>query len=552
MEKLLMPQQSRQAHSSWPTGKTPFVPTDLAPRPQKFEKKMAQATRDWLIFRAHEIAIRTAANQPLEAAEHDAATGWSRIVDQHAYVECLNDIVDARRVYDSSYQRVSGLYANGAAIPWSQGQIMILKWSLWSLEFLSKALRRLRAEQRRVRAHDYQNTSKISIRWIADQEQRAAVRIDRLQEAILLVSHAAPQSEESSSSGEGGAGGGVEGGGDINANAPEVDNGVGQVKDPSNPGGNASQQLSEVSEPVWNGLRRNKRPQGGIVDGQPPQKLPRHSNDKSAGGRGEQLANEDEPLKAGFKARVDFATRWSEFLKDGKENLQRWTELHRVAERVFQLGGPPEYPSGTGDDAQEEFRVRVCNVLQSVIGRLWQSRINKFSEDGNSTHQGAGWKEALLLAREAAMVKALAGEAWCPPPESPLPYTAALAAEKFGFGGAELGIPGQWAYLLSLGRGGQGEAGLWMSVRSDGNNNVIDVSTPIIHRSVYRAPECSFMKPMDVTDTLCSAWWSKTVISRVSGKSLQYGSRTPSRTTKNSSENRLCTRWRAVTTKLVL
>jgi hypothetical protein len=135
-------------------------------------------------------------------------------------------------------------------------------------------------------------------------------------------------------------------------------------------------------------------------------------------------------------------------LGDGEENLQGWTELHEVAKRVFQLGGPPECPNGTGDDAQEEFRVRICNVLQSVIGRLWQSRINKFSENGNGTQQGAGWKEALLLAREAAMLKALAGEACCPPPESPLPYTAALAAEKFGFGAAELGIPGQWAYLL--------------------------------------------------------------------------------------------------------
>jgi hypothetical protein len=150
------------------------------------------------------------------------------------------------------------------------------------------------------------------------------------------------------------------------------------------------------------------------------------------------------------------------------------------------------------------------------------------------------------------MRKALAGEACSPPPASPPPYTAAIAAEKFGFDGAESGIQGQWTYLLSLGRGGQGEAGLWMSVRQDENNNVIDVSFQVLHRPVYRAPEWSFMKPMDdITDTFCSAWWSKTSISRSTGKILQYGSKTPTRAMNSSSENRLCTVWRVAPTKLV-
>jgi hypothetical protein len=88
-----------------------FLPADLTPRPR--HSKMAQANRNWRIFRAHEIAIRTAVNQPLAQAELDAERGWSRIVDKRAYVECLKDITVARQVYDSSYQQVRGLYSNG-------------------------------------------------------------------------------------------------------------------------------------------------------------------------------------------------------------------------------------------------------------------------------------------------------------------------------------------------------------------------------------------------------------------------------------------------------
>jgi hypothetical protein len=117
---------------------------------------MAQANRNWRIFRAHEIAIRTAVNQPLAQAELDAERGWSRIVDKSAYVECLKDITVARQVYDSSYQQVRGLYSNGLVPvpPWPNVQITILNRALWSLKDLLRVIRRLRSEQRRTRAMD--------------------------------------------------------------------------------------------------------------------------------------------------------------------------------------------------------------------------------------------------------------------------------------------------------------------------------------------------------------------------------------------------------------
>ena len=422
---------------------------------------MAQANRNWRIFRAHEIAIRTAVNQPLAQAELDAERGWSRIVDKSAYVDCLKDITVARQVYDSSYQQVRGLYSNGLVLPWTNVQITILNRALSSLKDLLRVIRRLRTEQRRTRAIDWQNASGISIHWTMDQDQRAVARIDSLKKAIRLVSRPAPQSEEPSSSSSSSSSsseeeeGEGEGEGDQDPNAAEVENGVRQAEQPGNLGGNAPQQLSnEVSGPVRKGHgRKPKRPGEELVDEQPSLKSPWHSNDELA------LSNEDDDVDsedAELQAQLDFVTKWLAFLeeREGKDG-KRWEDMHEVADKVFQLCGQPEYPNETGDE--EEFRVRINKILESAI---WQSRIDKVSENGNGVHQGAKWKQTLQLAREAAMRKALGGEACSPPPASPLPYTAAIAAEKFGFGGAESGIQGQWTYLLSLGRGGQGEAGL--------------------------------------------------------------------------------------------
>jgi hypothetical protein len=338
---------------------------------------MAQANRNWRIFRAHEIAIRTAVNQPLAQAKLDAERGWFRIVDKSAYVECLKDITVARQVYDSSYQQVRGLYSNGLVPvpPWPNVQITILNRALWSLKDLIRVIRRLRTEQRRTRAIDWQNANRISIHWTMDQEQRAVARIDRLKKAISVVSRPAPQSEGSSSSsssseeeeGEVGGGGGGGGGGSVHQdpNAAEVDNAVRQVVEPGNPGGNAPQQLSnEVSEPVRNGLgRKSKRRGEEHVDEQPFLKSPRHSNDEPSPSKEEEDVDSE---SAKLQAQMDFLTKWAALLNEREgEDRQRWGEMHEVAEKVLQLYGQPEYPNETGDE--EKFKVRINKALESAI-----------------------------------------------------------------------------------------------------------------------------------------------------------------------------------------
>jgi len=119
--------------------------------------------------------------------------------------------------------------------------------------------------------------------------------------------------------------------------------------------------------------------------------------------------------------------------------------------------------------------------LEEAIGWAWQSRIDGASENGDVNGNGVNWKRTLQLARAEAMRRAREGEAevWSPPPESPPPVTAIDAARRFGFGGGDVGIGGEWAYLCTLGRGGQGEAVLWASVRFDDHGNAIDVSTSV-------------------------------------------------------------------------
>jgi hypothetical protein len=159
-----------------------------------------------------------------------------------------------------------------------------------------------------------------------------------------------------------------------------------------------------------------KRKQGVVpdpVDGEPLKKSQRHSN--AVDEHEEQLPH-GQDSEEDIQARHAFVTRWTEFLgvRTG-ENQARWVELYERANRVFQAWGEPEYPLDdvADDEAHKEFRIRINQALKTVIGRMWQPRIDKVSvnEDKSGAHQGAEWKRTLQLAREAAMRRAREGEA---------------------------------------------------------------------------------------------------------------------------------------------
>jgi hypothetical protein len=416
--------------------------------------KMAQANRDWLIFRAHEIAIRTAANQPLEQAELDAATGWSRIVDKSAYVQCLNDVAEARRASDLKFPRARDLYLvlgdlnNGAPIPWPVHHVAILRRALCSLEDLYGALQQLRVEQRRVRIRDPLNASAISIRWTFDQIRITGAEIDFMRGAVNVVSNGQEEPDDI----------------EIEEEDEEVKVKVEEDEDEDNedeepvrdgrrtrtPGGRNGQAQKNKADKADDGDSQDPDDDRDIINGR---KRLRKEKDKR--GPRKKRSPSDEDI-----ANTRFKKRWEDFF-DGIDFrvLDEWIELSEKAHEQWESGGPPEHPIGKDDDALEEFNVRMNRPLASVVGEAWQSHIDQHNANADATAPGIDWGPILQLAREGAMQRARDGkrtDIWPPGPSDDI-MTGAEIANTFGFGGDPTVFKGQWLYLNSIGDGAQGE-----------------------------------------------------------------------------------------------
>jgi hypothetical protein len=371
---------------------------------------------------------------------------WNLLVDKTANAGCLNDIAAADHALQPLYQRAQETHlANRVKGPWSGDLIQILRDCYEPLDVSSAALQQFKVVQEQPRSNGVPNVSLTSRRWTDDEIQLANSRLKWLEETIADVR---PMSvdEQEEQPGHSNA---------VNAHATgqEVD-----VHDPN-----------AVNAPA----NEQEEPQNSNAVG-----APANENKKQPSQR-HRPVNAPE---ANAEARMAFLDRRSKFLRARQgENQRRWCELYDLADRVQKKGGPFEFPNGDDDDAQEEFAVRINKALEEAIGWAWQSRIDGASENGDVNGNGVNWKRTLQLARAEAMRRAREGEAevWSPPPEPPPPVTVIDAARRFGFGGGDVGIGGEWAYLCTLGRGGQGEAVLWASVRFDDHGNAIDVSTSV-------------------------------------------------------------------------
>ena len=196
---------------------------------------------------------------------------------------------------------------------------------------------------------------------------------------------------------------------------------------------------------------------------------------------------DDDNLPSGPSSHEDdgseFITRWNLFLDNvGPAEQQEWIDLYEQARKLWKAGGPPEHPNEDDDNVLQEFKDRINQPLETMVGRVWQSHIDKVNvnEDGG-THRGVDMRVALQLAREGAMRRARHGrtDIWPLPRRTRPRMTAAEAAAKLGFGRDLPGMEGrQWAYFTMIGSGAQGEISLWLSHRPDGNGNVVDVSFP--------------------------------------------------------------------------
>lgn len=162
------------------------------------------------------------------------------------------------------------------------------------------------------------------------------------------------------------------------------------------------------------------------------------------------------------------------------------------------------YPDGGDRSSIEEFQAGLRDPR--AVARIWQKHIDAVNEDEDEdrTEHSIRWKLALGLAKEGVMQKVREGK----PAEWPLPpgvypsMTATDAAVKIRFGGNDIGIDSPWIYLYTIGMGAHGEAGLWISRRTDGNGNLVNVSISLLEA----ADTTSLIRVLALGGEGCLSW----------------------------------------------
>ena len=469
-----MPTFQGQMRSSRPPEEAHSKYSDRTTTTRLRNLKLAGATPDpnWLTFRDHEILIQDEIVKSF--SERDLATEWADIADQDAYVQSVDDITAARQVSEPRFQQAHALnLTNLDKDTWPNGQVVVVRRAFQSLQNFLQALQQ------------FTNASRTSRAWANDQEQVTKDRIRYLQRVIDKIGD-----ENGDGDGDGDGDGNGHGNGNGNGNGDggggeeeeeeeeEEEKGEEDDDDVRHPDPRASKRKRDEhrgahhADPEDSSNSSSKSSRSSAADSDAPTSA--RLNQKRRPLRGDMA--EDAPLEPDPEYQTEFDKSWNNVWTTIRcDTFDTWFELYMRARRMWKAGGPPEYPNGSDDAALAEFQARINKTPEPAVGRAWQSRIDKINVDEDDTHQ----KLALQLAKEAAVQRARDNrtDVWPSPRISPRKLTGAEAAARIGFDGDSVGIQGHWAYLSTIGQGAQGEAGLWMSRRIDGNGNLIDVST---------------------------------------------------------------------------
>ena len=185
----------------------------------------------------------------------------------------------------------------------------------------------------------------------------------------------------------------------------------------------------------------------------------------------------------------DFDSKWQSLREQWtEEDAPTWGKLYSRARKLVEANLPGMFPEDLSAATMADFRIKVNTALKDVLGWDWQEYIDIIEADKDGLYPEGDLVRAELL-REVSMQRAQGGQSpvWPPvrkekPP--PVPFidpepqiraetSLAIARDLIPEGNHTQA--GGWSHLTTFGFGGHGEAQLWLGIRSDGNENIVEV-----------------------------------------------------------------------------
>lgn len=476
---------------------------------------------DWLTFWNHEFVLRR--HLPFARVDRGLWREWRALCDPQAYAKCLIDITIACRKASRDFQRVqliSQTREDHPDLAWQQRDINAL-WESNKLEInLLQALRRFTEEQKRIRADGVSSADKTSRDWTKRMVAESQSRRDEIKAMWLQAResvHAARAEAQDQDQDQAPAQG-------QNQVQRSTRNSAGHetsAVQPASAQAEAAAATEQAVEPDQEGhelpqpqlscgrsRKRSHEPQDGPNDNdvQGSTKSPRRSNDRPETVIALEERSSDDVALADMAAAEteddpadEFENPWKTFL-EGRSNQDRpaWEKLYHRAQKLFRDSKQAEFPEGTSDQYREKLRITLNKALVEAIGWDWKEHVDRIRTNKDGLYHDGELRQA-ELARNMLMERARGGLS---PEWPPAPRMAGMAApvaekrdeedggdepqsetnEQIAAGIArglhlddERQVRGRWSYLTNIGVGGQGEADLWVSARSDEHGRIADV-----------------------------------------------------------------------------
>lgn len=477
---------------------------------------MVRDEPDWLTFRKHELALRrhhVSSGVSATDVVDDLRREWRALPDPRAYAQCIINIEGALKTASFDFRVAELVLQRESQPPLRQYEVDVLYKAFQSQTVLFEALRRFSREQTRERANGDVNASRTSRAWTEGLEFESLGKLLRIKtvwdQARAMFSartkprvnaqvqpgpqaqmQPRPQPQTSK----------------VSRNGVEPDDDADSGRRESSVYHDAliSQHQQSDGDSLGNSQAGRKRSRDVDDDqsrrrAQTSNKSPRVSENYS----GPPILQEErssvegnladlEPLEPEVDPMKDFEAVWATFLEPRQGQDRRdWEELFSRAQKLFKDTRQAQYPADTSPDGKRELQLAINKALEPVLDWDWEEYVDNVKANENGLYKAGDLQEA-EHGREDAKRRARDGRSpvWPPrykahvsneknPDEAEFaPETDDQIAEDIANGlmweGKQQDL-GQWKHLTSIGQGAQGEASLWVSVRSDDHGMIIEV-----------------------------------------------------------------------------
>lgn len=498
---------------------------------------MVRDDPDWLTFRKHELRFHPHHISSAVTADDvidNLRREWRGLPDPRAYAQCLIDIENTLGKASLDFRMAEMILRREAPISLMDYEINLLYTAFQSQTTLFEALQSFMREQTRQRSNSDANTSRASLAWTEGLKWEALGRLLRIKTVwdrvramlppgskvrvkvlvqpgsqVQVQPEVQPQTPDDPGNGAGG---------EVTDKAQHedlVDEDL-PVQQPAQPDSGGQAEKSHVSDG-----RKRSRDEEDDHSGHgtsSKNKSPRTSQNDSTPAILVEPRSSDEipladlpPMEEEVDPQKEFEAVWMAFLatRPIPERIQ-WGKLFSYAKVLFRHTREAHHPNpdDISPEARENLRVTINKALERVIGWDWMEYVDKVKENPHGFYKDDEWRKA-EQAREDAMLNSREGRDPIFPPRLIQPSLRGIENEDEDGDGdgdgdqavfidedsvsdemedlaeeipngllweGDLQEMGVWKHLAGIGIGGQGQAGVWFSVRSDDHGMIIEVS----------------------------------------------------------------------------